>query len=136
VGVCVAPATRKYQLMIKGKMSFKRKKLTLDQKALRNALKPIGKDTRDAVRRGYPRLTGALYFSITYKVKSDKENNAYCVIGARNRYSKTVKGKDKIPNKYAKKVETATHVMRGLTGEKMVARIRVETAKEVQKMLA
>jgi len=120
--------------MIKATAKFRRKKLTLDQKAMKTAVTKVSKETKDAVRREMPYITGALYYSIINKVRSDKQSNAYAVIGAKAHYEKMVGGISKIPNKYIGKIEEIYNVLHQYTGAPMLAKIRQAVQEEIAKM--
>ena len=89
--------------MIKTQIKYKRKKLTIDQKALKKVVAPMARQIASQVKDEVPKRTGALRFSIGTKVISRNGNSA-AVIGVKSKYSRTVKGKEKIPNLYALKV--------------------------------
>src|SRR5436305_1446922 len=89
--------------MIRGKMKYKRPKLPPAQKALKKAIGPIARETKNQVKADAPKKTGALRFAIDYKVISRK-GVAAAVVGVKSKYSKIVKGKEKIPNKYAMRI--------------------------------
>lgn len=116
------------------KATFKSKRLTLEQKGLKKACGIVGKVIQDGVRRAMPRITGALYFSIKSKVKSDKEHNAFCVIGSMTRYSKLVGDLEKIPNKYIGKVNEAHHILEQFTGDATLNMLKDATRDQIAEM--
>jgi hypothetical protein len=116
-------------MKVAGRFSYKSQKLTVDQKALKKAIGPVARDIKNQVKAGMPKLTGALQFSIDYRVYSIK-GSAKAVIGVKNRYSRKVKGgKVKIPNLYARKINDKYHVLERFVNQDAVDRLRDEVAR-------
>lgn len=86
--------------MIKIKTKIKLPKLTPDQKALKKCITPYARDLKNRIKSEVPKLSGALQFSIDFKVYSIK-GNAKAIIGVKSQYTRVVKGKTKLPNLYA-----------------------------------
>lgn len=88
------------------------KKLKNKQKSiLRKILKPL----KAKVKADAPKQSGALGLSIGTKVDAARKGKGavFGLVGVRTKYSKNVKGKLKIPNKYAQAIDELTQFMSG-----------------------
>jgi hypothetical protein len=120
--------------MLTANMSFKRPKLTVQQKALKKSLGPISKDLKLKIRADMPRASGALQWAVDFKVKGGKGRGAYSVIGVRSKYSKAVKGVEKIPNLYAAKAG-AKAVIEKYVNRAAIDQLNSEISKNIKELL-
>ena len=120
--------------MLSGKMTWRRPKLTLEQKALKKAIRPLAKDTKNAIKADAPKVSGALKFSFDFKIISRK-GSAAAIIGVKSKYAKTVKGKEKIPNKYALKANMKHHFLEKHINGETVKKLEGAVGVELKAML-
>lgn len=113
--------------MIKGSVKFKRPKLTVEQKALKKAITPLARETKNKIRGSVPVKTGALKWAIDYVVKS-KKGNAYAVIGVRSRFEKN----NKIPNLYGRKVDKKYNFLKKYINKSLVDKLAEAVKKELE----
>lgn len=118
--------------MIKADIKFKKKKLTVEQKALRKAITPLAKQIKNEVKGAAPKSTGALKFSIGSKIIS-RQGSAAAIVGVKAQYAKDVKGKQKIPNKYALKVGMIP-IIKSFVNESTVDRLKDAVADIVKEL--
>lgn len=95
--------------MISGKVEYRRKKLTVDQKALRKVVRQAATTIKAKAKANAPKLSGALRQAIDFKMVSKKSRES-AVIGVKSRFvGKAGKKKGKLPVLYAAKMEQLTH---------------------------
>ena len=119
--------------MIQAKMKYKKPALTLDQKALKKAITPLARETKNNVKNDAPKGTGALKFAIDFRTISRKGWSA-AIIGVKSKYSKVVKGKEKIPNLYALRVGMKKVILK-YVNQTAVDKLKESAARVVQQML-
>ncbi len=92
--------------MISGNIKYKKPKLTADTKALRAAVKEVGRAVTKDIKNEMTILTGSLRMSIAMK-QFNRGLTSKAIIGARTRYER----QGKVPNLYARKIEDKYHTM-------------------------
>jgi hypothetical protein len=119
--------------MFRGKVSFKLPKLTLEQKALKRAIRPLAKDIKNSIKNEVPKRSGALKFSVDFKIISRK-GNAAAIIGVKSHYQKLVKGRVVTPNLYALKVGVK-EIIKSYVNLSTVTALNDSVKTEVERML-
>lgn len=108
--------------MIKAKVQVDMKPLQQLQKnqnrVLRKAIRNVSALLRSDMKQNAPADTGALKTSIGTRILN-KKKTVLGIVGPRTRYSKTVKGVEKIPNQYAKMQEYKTLIQQGFVNSSL-----------------
>jgi len=110
-------------------------KLTSKQRGIvRKSLKKRGLDLKRRMKANAHKFSGALRTSIADKVFVAKEG-AGVVVGVRSRYSKSWKGKEKVPNRYGLTQEEANRFISRSASSEDVEAIRKEIQAEIDSLL-
>lgn len=120
--------------MITGKWSYRRPKMTMEQKALKKIIRPVAKEARDKLKAAAPKKTGSLKQSFGIKIIS-KKGTAAAVVGVRTWYQKKTKRFSKIPNFYAAKAEVKHRFLAAVSPQEMLRKMMALAKIEVEKML-
>lgn len=120
--------------MITAKVKFKRKKLSLEDKAMQKALTKVAGKIKKRIKQDAPKDTGALRKAVDYKIlKRGIKSSA--IVGIKNQFSIEKRGIEKIPNLYAKKMDDMTKFISKNLDKKDIEQLREDLAKEIEKIM-